>query len=67
MVPEHGTIAFGSGLHQWGFTLATFAKVYAAKFNTTVPKMTEKLWGDWCFATNDGKKMGPIRYLTSMV
>lgn len=55
LVPEHGTIAFGSGLHQWGFTLATFAKVYAAKFNTTIPKMTEKLWGDWCFATNDGK------------
>lgn len=55
VIPAKGTVAFGSGLHQWGFTLATFAKVYAAKFNTSVEKMTEKLWGDWCFATNDGK------------
>ena len=30
--PEGGTVAFGSGLHQWGFTLARFAKLYAAKF-----------------------------------
>lgn len=53
--PTQGTVAFGSGLHQWGFTLKVFAKVYAAKFNTTEQKMTEKLWGDWVFATEDGK------------
>lgn len=53
--PVAGTIAFGSGLHQWGFTLKTFAKVYAAKFNTSPDKMAEKLWGDWVFATTDGK------------
>jgi elongation factor 2 len=53
--PIRGNVAFGSGLHQWGFTLKVFAKVYAAKFNTTVAKMTEKLWGDWVFATVDGK------------
>jgi len=53
--PIKGNVAFGSGLHQWGFTLKVFAKVYAAKFNTSVQKMMEKLWGDWVFATVDGK------------
>lgn len=55
VVPVRGNVAFGSGLHQWGFTLMSFAKVYAAKFNTTPDKMVEKLWGDWVFATQDGK------------
>jgi len=53
--PIKGTVAFGSGLHQWGFTLKSFARYYAAKFNTTEDKLTEKLWGDWVFATADGK------------
>jgi len=53
--PVKGTVAFGSGLHQWGFTLKNFARFYAAKFNTTPEKLTEKLWGDWVFATVDGK------------
>lgn len=53
--PVKGNIAFGSGLHQWGFTLNSFAKVYASKFNTSLDKMSEKLWGDWVFATVDGK------------
>merc|ERR1711916_400034 len=29
--PEQGTVAFGSGLHGWGFTLGRFAKLYSAK------------------------------------
>jgi len=53
--PVKGTVAFGSGLHQWGFTLKTFANFYASKFNTTPEKVAEKLWGDWVFATVDGK------------
>ena len=53
--PIKGTVAFGSGLHQWGFTLKNFARFYAAKFNSTEEKMTEKLWGDWVFVTADGK------------
>jgi elongation factor 2 len=52
--PTHGTVAFGSGLHQWGFTLKVFARVYASKFQTTEQKMVEKLWGDWVFSTSDG-------------
>lgn len=54
--PTKGTVAFGSGLHQWGFTLKNFAKFYAEKFKTTEEKMVEKFWGDWCFVTDaDGK------------
>jgi elongation factor 2 len=30
--PEKGTVAFGSGLHQWGFHVEKFACYYAEKF-----------------------------------
>jgi elongation factor 2 len=53
--PDKGTVAFGSGLHQWGFTLKKFAKLYAEKFGTEETKMMEKLWGDWFF-DQDAKK-----------
>ena len=53
--PTQSTVAFGSGLHQWGFTLKTFATFYAAKLGTPADKLTEKLWGDWCFVTEGGK------------
>ncbi|KDO32371.1 hypothetical protein SPRG_02848 [Saprolegnia parasitica CBS 223.65] len=45
--PDVGNVAFGSGLHQWGFTLATFANMYAAKFGMDAAKLAPKLWGDW--------------------
>jgi elongation factor 2 len=44
--PDAGTVAFGSGLHQWGFTLNKFANMYAAKWGITPDKMMKKLWGD---------------------
>jgi len=44
--PEKGTVAFGSGLHGWGFTLTKFADLYSAKFGTPIPKLMKKLWGD---------------------
>jgi elongation factor 2 len=47
--PTKGTVAFGSGLHQWAFTLKRFAKTYGAKFGVPEDKMMEKLWGDWYF------------------
>jgi len=53
--PYKGTVAFGSGLHQWGFTLKKFAKLYGAKFGIDEAKMMEKLWGDWFFDA-DAKK-----------
>lgn len=47
--PTVGSVAFGSGLHQWAFTLKKFAKTYGAKFGVPEEKMMEKLWGDWYF------------------
>ena len=47
--PTKGTVAFGSGLHQWAFTLKRFARTYGAKFNVPEDKMMGKLWGDWYF------------------
>ena len=47
--PTIGTVAFGSGLHQWAFTLKRFAKTYGAKFGVPEDKMMGKLWGDWYF------------------
>jgi len=44
--PEKGTVAFGSGLHQWGFTLGKFANMYAAKFGVEKSKLMKRLWGD---------------------
>jgi elongation factor 2 len=47
--PQNGTVAFGSGLHGWGFTLTRFAKLYASKFGVDEQKMMNRLWGDSFF------------------
>ena len=44
--PEKGTVAFGSGLHGWAFTIRQFAIRYAKKFGVDKQKMMERLWGD---------------------
>ncbi|KAJ2650862.1 translation elongation factor 2 [Coemansia sp. RSA 1250] len=44
--PDKGTVAFGSGLHAWGFTLRQFAVRYAKKFGTDREKVMKRLWGD---------------------
>jgi elongation factor 2 len=44
--PQNGTVAFGSGLHGWGFTLTKFAGMYAAKFGVPLEKLIKRLWGD---------------------
>jgi elongation factor 2 len=44
--PEKGTVAFGSGLHGWAFTLRQFATRYSKKFGVDKEKMMGKLWGD---------------------
>jgi len=49
VTPQAGTVAFGSGLQQWAFTLKRFAKMYAAKFGVAEAKMMERLWGDHYF------------------
>jgi len=55
--PEKGTIAFGAGLHGWGFTLTRFAKLYSKKFGIKVDKLMEKLWGNNYFNSKKTKKM----------
>ncbi|KAJ1927755.1 translation elongation factor 2 [Tieghemiomyces parasiticus] len=44
--PAKGTVAFGSGLHGWGFTLRQFAARYSKKFGVDKEKMMQKLWGE---------------------
>ncbi|GBG34954.1 Elongation factor 2 [Hondaea fermentalgiana] len=44
--PADGTVAFGSGLQQWGFTLKKFAVMYADKFGVKPQDMMRRLWGD---------------------
>ena len=44
--PDKGTVAFGSGLHGWAFTVRQFAIRYAKKFGVDKAKMMERLWGD---------------------
>merc|ERR1711881_139838 len=56
--PSAGTVAFGSGLHQWAFTIETFARIYAKKFGIEIPKMMKRLWGDNYFGKNaEGKSV----------
>ena len=42
--PEKGTIAFGSGLHGWAFTIRQFAARYAKKFGVEQSKLSGRLW-----------------------
>jgi elongation factor 2 len=44
--PDQGTVAFGSGLYDWAFTLRQFATRYSKKFGVDRDKMMAKLWGD---------------------
>eukprot|EP00759_Apiculatamorpha_spiralis_P043384 PhF_6_TR40800/c0_g1_i1/m.61637/K03234/EEF2; elongation factor 2 len=46
VAPNKGTVAFGSGLMSWAFTLPQFAKMYSSKFGVPEEKMVERLWGD---------------------
>ena len=44
--PDKGTVAFGSALHGWGFTITTFANMYANKFKSDKNKLIKKFWGN---------------------
>merc|ERR1712139_317460 len=49
VAPEKGSVAFGSGLHGWGFNVERFAAIYAAKMGADKEKMMKRLWGDSYF------------------
>jgi len=53
--PDLGTVAFGSGLQSWAFTLNHFAHLYAAKFKTDPEKLMKKMWGNNFFDVKAGK------------
>merc|ERR1711871_1271946 len=53
--PDQGTVAFGSGLQSWAFTLNHFATLYAAKFKTDADKLIKKMWGNNFFDPKSGK------------
>ena len=44
--PEKGSVAFGSAIHGWCFSLTTFAKIYASKLKQDKNKLLKRLWGD---------------------
>lgn len=51
----NGTVAFGSAIHGWGFTLETFAYMIGKKFNMEPKKILPKLWGDNFYDSSTGK------------
>jgi elongation factor 2 len=53
--PEKGTVAIGSGLQAWAFSISRFARMYAAKFGVDEAKMCERLWGDSFFDAKNKK------------
>jgi len=53
--PTNGTVAFGSALFGWAFTLTHFARLYSDKFKVDFKKLMQKFWGDNYFSA---KKKG---------
>merc|ERR1711981_86657 len=53
--PDHGPVAFGSGLQSWAFTLNHFANLYASKFKMDPAKLIKKVWGNNFFDVKSGK------------
>jgi len=53
--PEKGTVAIGSGLQAWAFSISRFARMYASKFGVDEAKMCERLWGDSFFDAKNNK------------
>jgi elongation factor 2 len=52
--PTNGTVAFGSALFGWAFTLTKFATTYSTKFKLDRMKLMKKFWGENFF--NPAKK-----------
>ena len=57
--PLKDTILFGSGYQQWGFTLGTFAKIYAPKFGKTDEEMKSRMW-DYYFIPPEKDASGKV-------
>jgi elongation factor 2 len=44
--PTNGSVAFGSALFGWAFTITKFARFYSKKFNIDYQLLMTRLWGD---------------------
>merc|ERR1712178_592560 len=44
VAPEKGTVAFGSGLHGWGFNVERFAAIHSKKMCVDKEKMMTRVW-----------------------
>jgi len=53
--PTNGTVAFGSALFGWAFTLTKFARTYSSKFKLDREKLMKKFWGDNFFNPTEKK------------
>jgi elongation factor 2 len=53
--PAKGNVGFGSGKDCWAFTLNTFARFYAKKFNCEEDKLVKKLWGSTFYDPKEKK------------
>jgi len=53
--PVVGTVAFGSGLQSWAFTLKQFADIYAGKFKMDPVKLKARFWGDNFYSPTERK------------
>ena len=60
--PTNGTVAFGSALFGWAFTLTKFAQTYSEKFKLDRAKLMKKFWGDNYF--NPGLKQFTTNEMT---
>jgi len=55
VTPENGTVAMGSGLQAWAFSVPRFSRMYASKFGVEESKMAQRLWGDNYFDAKNKK------------
>jgi elongation factor 2 len=46
LIPNNGSICFGSSKHMWAFTIPQIAKLYAKKFQIEESKLCSYFWGD---------------------
>lgn len=53
--PTIGTVAFGSALYGWAFTLTKFARTYSSKFKLDRERLMKKLWGENFFNPTEKK------------
>lgn len=56
--PSRGNVAFGSGLHGWGFTVTHFARIYTKKFGGELSTWMKNLWGNRFLNEKTGKWTG---------